>query len=259
MAIEYILFLIGLGSAAYGVMVGAGGGFIFVPALLILMDLPTDVAVGTGLTVVFLNALTGVLGYIRKKRIDYKLGMILATGALPGTFIGFLLARLSSSEFFFLIFAILLIGLGLFLLVKKPPRDSIENEVAASLEDYVQTFSIKMLCMLMIGFMLGIVSSYFGIGGGWLLVPILIYGFHVSPHTAVATSLFSLCLYSSVGVGMQVFYEHISWSTVLWGGLGVISGGQIGVYLSNKVSGKVIVRMLSLLLMAIGIKLVVSY
>ncbi|WP_269799372.1 sulfite exporter TauE/SafE family protein [Bacillus sp. FJAT-42315] len=108
------------------------------------------------------------------------------------------------------------------------------------------------LTIIILGFFLGIVSSFLGIGGGFLLVPILIYLFHYSPHEAAATSIFSLCLYSAVGAVLQMVYGNIDWTALLWGGVGVIIGAQIGVRLSSKVSGAIILRMLALLLMVVG-------
>jgi uncharacterized protein len=109
--------------------------------------------------------------------------------------------------------------------------------------------------LIPLGLLIGILSSFLGIGGGWLLVPILIYVFRVPTHYATATSIFSLCLYSSVGVLLQIFNGNIDWMAVTYGGLGVIAGSQIGVLLSQKIPGKVIIQMLSVLLIIIGFRM----
>jgi uncharacterized membrane protein YfcA len=200
------------------VVVGAGGGFVFVPILLIVLNLPPEIAAGTGLVVVMLSALSGVFGYVRQKRIDYNLGVTLAIGAVPGTLIGVWLVQFSSPKFFYWIFAGVLVALGLFLLFKKAPQNKMQNsqETAASLEEEQderqKDKKIKKSWLLLLGLLLGVVSNYFGIGGGWLLVPILIYAFHIVPHYATATSIFSLCLYSAVGVLTQIYYGNIEWS-----------------------------------------------
>ncbi|WP_308216582.1 sulfite exporter TauE/SafE family protein [Pseudalkalibacillus decolorationis] len=261
------LLLIGFLSGGYGVIVGAGGGFVFVPALLIFLNLSPQMAAGTGLAVVLINALSGVFGYVRQNRIDYKVGITLSIGAVPGTFIGVWLVQFSNSQSFYWIFALMLFTLGVFLLLKNPSandNNSEKAETAATMDN--ETFEKKKVspklntvCLLLIGVLLGVVSNYFGIGGGWLLVPVLIYIFRVMPHYATATSIFSLCLYSTVGVVTHIYYGNINWMVVLWGGLGVIFGAQLGVYLSNKISGKLIIQMLSILLIGVGIKLFFSY
>lgn len=259
-----LLLLIGLISGAYGIMVGAGGGFIFVPALLILLHLSPEVAAGTGLIVVFVSTVSGLPGYVRQKRIDYKMGIIMSIGAVPGTIAGIWLAQISSSELFSRVFAALLLALGIFLIVKKTPGAKSKRqktETAAALDDEKEaiegmksgrkTFFIQS----MIGVLLGIVSGFFGIGGGFLLVPILLYILHVSPHRATATSIFSLSLYSLVGVFIHLYQGNIDWTAALWGGIGVLIGAQVGVYVSGKISGKRIVQLLAIILIVVGIKL----
>lgn len=257
------LLIIGVFSGAYGMIVGAGGGFIFVPALLILFHLPPSIAAGTGLAVVWLNSISGIYGYYKEKRIDYKLGIVLSVGALPGTIAGVFLGESSSSGMFYIIFASMLICLGIFLFIKKPPAESKNElhtrEVSASLDKETEQRSVlftrETISILLTGVLLGVVSSYLGIGGGWLLVPILIYLYKVSPRIATATSIFSLCLYTSFGMIIQIFEQHIHWSALFFGGVGVIIGAQLGVYLSSKLSGQMIVKMLSILLIGVGLKL----
>ncbi len=260
--ISLLLLVIGLIAGTYGIMVGAGGGKIFVPALLIILNLPPNIAAGTGIAVVFLTATSGVIGLTRQKRIYYKLGFILAISAIPGIFLGFWFAQISSPTLFHYLFACLLVGLGLFLLIKKLPSekskvDSTSEEVAATSED-MESFNytpLKTVGLVFLGVFMGIVSSYFGMGGGWLLVPILIYLFRVSPNNATATSVFSLFLYSIVGVLINVTHGNMDWNAVIWGGIGVLAGAQLGAFLSNKISGKRIVQLLAVVLVIVGVKL----
>ncbi|WP_390217050.1 sulfite exporter TauE/SafE family protein [Halobacillus seohaensis] len=245
-----LLFFIGLFSGAYGIMVGAGGGFIFVPALLLLFQMSPAMAAGTGLLVVLINSVSGLYGYVRQHRIEYNIGIWLSLGAIPGSVIGVWLATIIPVNYFHGIFAIVLIGLGLFLFIKKAPvktSDSLDGEEGKT--------SIPMFPMIGFGIVMGVVSTFFGIGGGWLIVPVLIYLFKMSPHKATATSIFSLSLYSAVGVGIHLYYDHIVWSTALIGGAGAFLGAQIGVYASNRVSGKLLIQLLSILLIIIGVRM----
>lgn len=253
-----LLLLVGFFSGAYGIMVGAGGGFVFVPALLMLFNMPPEMAAGTGLLVVLMNALSGLTGYVKRKRIDYRTGILLSIGAAPGSFVGVWLAQLISPRLFFWIFAVVLVVLGLFLLVKKTPSIG-KGESSREMDTETRGMNKKKTAyLLLIGVVLGVAATFFGIGGGWLIVPILIYVFGMVPHKAAATSIFSLCLYSAVGVLIHIFHGNVEWSAVLWGGLGVLGGAQLGVYLSEKVSGKLIVQMLSIILIGAGINLILS-
>lgn len=118
-----------------------------------------------------------------------------------------------------------------------------------------RTENLNPLQLLPLGLLMGVLSSYLGIGGGWLLVPILIYVFKFPAHLATATSIFSLSIYSFYGVISQFFLNNIDWSVVLWGGIGITIGSQLGVKLSQNVSGKLIMQMLSILLTIIGIRM----
>lgn len=248
-----ILILIGLFAGAYGIMVGAGGGFIFVPALLIILDMPPALAAGTGLVVVLINATSGVAGFVKQKRIDYQIALLITLGALPGSFAGIWFSHIVSADIFQWIFAGVLILLGLFLQYKN--RGKQDKGVEEPSKDLSMTTKRK-ISLIMVGIMMGIVSTFFGIGGGWLMVPILIYIYGIKAHRATATSVFALCLYSIIGVILHIYHGNVDWSAALWGGIGVLVGAQIGVYLSSKISGKIIVQMLSILLIVIGIKMI---
>ncbi|MGY0693847.1 sulfite exporter TauE/SafE family protein [Virgibacillus sp. FSP13] len=250
------LLITGILAGSYGTIVGAGGGFIFVPTLLLFFNMEPALAAGSGLVIVLINALSGVTGYAKQKRIHYKAGLQIGMGAIPGSFIGAWLLQFQSSQYtaFFWIFATLLISLGIFLFIKNLPSKN-KSEIAADLEKNVAYSISSNKWLLPIGVFLGILSSYLGIGGGWLLVPILIYIFRFPTHIATATSIFSLCLYTSTGVLLQIFYDQVNWLIVLWGGLGIIIGAYLGIRISKKVSSKVIIQMLSILLIVMGVRL----
>ncbi|MDR4889966.1 sulfite exporter TauE/SafE family protein [Fredinandcohnia sp. QZ13] len=264
-----LLVAIGIFAGGYGAIVGAGGGFLFVPALLLLFHVDPIIAAGTGLVIVLINSLSGVFGYAKQKRIDYRTGILVGIGAFPGTFIGVKLLQSYSSTYFYFFFASVLVFLGFFLVIKntnllkkKNMRQEAKNEAAATGEaiDNI-TFNpqaatrLQAKWLIPLGFFMGILSSYLGIGGGWMLVPILVYIFRVPTYIATATSIFSLCLYSSVGVFLQVWHGNIDWLIVAFGGAGIILGSQLGVFLSQKIPSRIIMQMLSFLLIVIGFRM----
>src|SRR5579875_3505136 len=268
-----LIFLVGLIAGGYGTIVGAGGGFIFVPVLILLFHINPAMAAGTGIVIVFINSLSGVFGYAKQKRIHYRIGLILAIGALPGSLLGVGLLRIYSSSYFFVVFATLLVVLGIFLFASNSPItlqkkestpeisregaqavESSGGEIAAALSPSEHS-QIRIIYLVPLGLLMGILSSYLGIGGGWMLVPILIYFFKRPTHLATATSIFSLTLYSSLGVISQIFYGNIDWQAILWGGIGVILGSQMGVWISQKIPSKVVIQLLSILLIVIGFRM----
>lgn len=253
-----LLLIIGIIAGGYGTIVGAGGGFIFVPALLILLDMDPVIAAGSGLVIVLINSITGVLGYAKQKKIHYKTALTIGISALPGALLGVWLLQVYSSQYFYIIFATILAGLGIFLFYKNSPlegrlfKNRKTDSVAAT---QIEPKRVNNSWFIPLGLVMGVLSSYLGIGGGWLLVPILIYLFKVPTHQAAATSILSLSLYSTVGVISHFFYNNIDWMIVAFGGVGVIIGANIGVILSKRLPGKVVLQMLSVLLVVIGVRM----
>src|SRR5699024_6265671 len=260
-SIGFLLLLIGIIAGGYGAIVGAGGGFIYVPALLLILDMNPSIAAGTGLVIVLINSISAVSGYASQKKICYKTGILIAIGALPGSLVGIWFLHIYSSRYFFIIFAVVLMSLVLFLFFQNSPfikKKLKHNNKTASFKPNVKLkketyFNGKLF--LPIGLLMGFFSSYLGIGGGWLLVPILVYFFKYPTHYATATSIFSLGIYSSYGVISQIFYNSINWTAVIWGAIGIVVGSQIGVRIAQKISGRLVMQMLSILLVLIGLRM----
>src|SRR5699024_476641 len=255
------LLLIGIIAGGYGAIVGAGGGFIYVPALLLILDMNPSIAAGTGLVIVLINSISAVSGYASQKKICYKTGILIAIGALPGSLVGVWFLHIYSSHYFFVIFSVVLISLGLFLFLQNSSfkkkffkhdnkANSFKPNTKLKREKYLDG---KLL--LPIGLLMGVFSSYLGIGGGWLLVPILVYFFKFPTHYATATSIFSLGRYSYYVIVSQIFYNSINWTAVIWGAIGIVIGSQIGVIIAQKISGRVVMQMLSILLILIGFRM----
>lgn len=252
-----LLLLIGIIAGGYGTIVGAGGGFIFVPALLIVFNMDPVIAAGSGLVIVLINSFTGVLGYAKQKKIHYKTALTIGISAIPGALLGVWLLQIYSSQYFYVIFATILVALGIFLFSKNSPfQGKLFKKNNSSIENPAEEKrKLSEIWFIPLGLMMGVFSSYLGIGGGWLLVPILVYLFRVPAHQAAATSILSLCIYSTIGVGSQLFYNNIDWMTVVFGGIGVIIGANFGVLLSKRIPGKVVMQMLSFILIIIGIRM----
>lgn|SRR5699024_2310719 len=245
-----LLLFMGIIAGGYGTIVGAGGGFIFVPALLIILDIEPVIAAGSGLVIVMISALTGVIGYTQQKKVNFSVSFFIGISAVPGALIGVLLLRIYSTQYFHIIFATILISLSIFLFIKNSGVGTRKHKTTEKNNNVPSK-----LWFIPLGLIMGIVSSYLGIGGGWLLVPILIYIFNLPTHKATATSILTLFIYSTVGVISQLYYNNVDWVIVAFGGIGVIIGAIIAVKISHKISGKLIIQMLSVLLVIIGVRM----
>lgn len=264
-----ILFAVGLFVGAYGTLIGAGGGPLIVPALLLMFHLPPQQAAGTSLTVVFLNALSGTVSYARQKRIDYRTGLRFAAATIPGSIIGAYLSSFFTGRLFSLVFGVLLIALAGFIVVR--PREAglaVEEEVEAALpawytrrvitdvmgERYKYAFNEP--AGIVLSFFIGFLSSILGIGGGIIHVPALVYLFSFPPHIATATSHFILAISALIGAGSHLAFGHVVPEYALPMAVGVVLGAQLGARLSQRLHGAVILRFLSLALALVGLRLI---
>ncbi|MEN0642375.1 sulfite exporter TauE/SafE family protein [Alkalicoccobacillus gibsonii] len=242
----FLLILLGFIASTFGVIIGAGGGFIFVPLLLLFHNISPEEAAGTGLLIVFISSLSGLITYIKQKRIQYKVGLLLAVGAIPGTFIGNTLISFVPEATFYKVFALMLLGLGFFLIFRAPS----EQTTPIISEEKLRRF------LPLVGVGVGTISSFFGIGGGFIVVPILMYVFGLRVHLATATSIFALIIYSSIGSIPPLIKGSVDWAVLAWSGIGVLLGSQLGAFISKRLNAGVVTRMLATVVILMGVILI---
>jgi uncharacterized membrane protein YfcA len=263
------LVVFGLIVGTYGTMVGAGGGFLIVPVLLLVWHLPPALAAGTSLSVVFLNASAGSFSYARQGRIDYKSAILLAIPTLPGSVAGAFVADRVSGRTFHIAFAILLLFVAA-VLIWKPIRGNEEPEhhevdpnapwwkmsrVIVDKSGHEFRYQYNLVVGLIISFFVGFLSSILGIGGGIVHVPALIFLLGFPSHVAAATSHFILAISSLVGAGTHVALGNVLFVPAALMGVGVIVGAQFGAALAKKAKGALTVRLLSIALIVVAIRL----
>jgi uncharacterized membrane protein YfcA len=267
------LFGFGLLVGGYGSLVGAGGGFLMVPAFLLLFRFPTPLAVGTSLAVVFANAAAGSFFYLRQRRIDIRSGLQFAAATVPGAIGGVYLLRLLSARAFELIFGVLLVGIGSFMALG--PRRADESvplqrvmDAGASpgmavrelVDRKGSRYSYRFIWWrgIALSLVVGAMSSLLGIGGGPLHVPGMVFLLGFPVHVAIATSHFVLALSSLVGSLLYLFQGHVHLRTALLMGAGAVVGARAGTGLAGRLRGSPILRFLSVALLLIGIRLIMG-
>jgi uncharacterized protein len=263
----YIL-LIPLGSviATYGTLVGAGGGILIVPALLLLYpyESPNTIA-SISLAVIFFNAVSGSLAYGHMHRIDYRAGLLFASASVPAGFMGAYFTSFLSRRTFDLSFSVLVLALAAFIFLRPTPahhehqpmgRETIHRLTDFKGNSFVWSFSSRLGVLLSFG--IGLVSSMLGIGGGPFYVTMLVYSLHFPLHVATATTQFMLMIislsWSSAHLIAGGFQSGIFRTLCL--GVGVLVGAQLGAQLSQRVTGAVISRVMAVGLVLIGIRLI---
>jgi uncharacterized protein len=268
---EYIwLMLLGLVVGTYGTLIGAGGGFVLVPALLLLYpnDNP-EIITSISLAVVFFNAASGSIAYTRMKRIDFKSAFIFAGATIPGAILG----ALSTSQIPRKVFDIMLGGLMLaasaFLLfytnkfksAKKQDTRYHLNRILTEKDGTTYTYSYNMLTGISLSFFIGFISSFLGIGGGIIHVPVLTHILNFPVHLATATSHLILAIIALTGTIVHVASGSFTYGIHRTAALavGVLIGAQLGALLSNRIKGKWIIKGLAIGLAFVGLRLLITF
>lgn len=257
------LLALGVGIGAFGTLIGAGGGFLAVPILIVIYGFEPRVAAGTSLAFVFLNALSGSLAYLKQKRVDVKVGLMFALLTIPSSVLGAYVTSYFESNLFNIMFASLLIATALYLVVKplKDKHDSRAGSYCRKLIDCqgnVYEYSVNLARGFAVSVGVGFISSVFGIGGGIIHVPamICILGFPV--HISTATSLFILTFCSLVGSATHASLGNVRLEFAMLIGFGAVIGAQLGARVSYKIKGAIIERLLGLALIIVAVRLLLQ-
>jgi hypothetical protein len=249
-------------------MIGAGGGFVLVPMLLLLYpDDPPELITSISLAVVFFNALSGTFAYVRQRRVDYLAANAFAVATMPGAIIGAIVVGYIPRQLFDVIFASALIGVSILIMARPttttPERAARRASTTRILTDaqgdsYIYSYDIKMgiAFSLAVGFM----SSLLGIGGGVIHVPIMVLLLHFPAHIATATSHYVLAITALTGTIVHLLSGEFDTGFDITAALavGVIIGAQVGARLSTYVRSAMLIRLLGLALGLVGVRLMLG-
>ncbi len=264
-----LLALLGLIVGTYGTLVGLGGGFLIVPLLLLIYKLPPPVAAATSLVVVLINAVSGSAGYLRRRRVDVGTAFVLALATVPGAFIGPWIAERIPERVFKLVFGLFLLAMAAFLIARpegKPQSTGLHvpvfgKRVSRVFRDADGTsfeYSYSLPLALGISFAVGIFASLLGIGGGIVHVPAMIHLMGFPVHIATATSTLVLAITAAVGTMEYARRDYIDWGLAAAIGIGVVVGAQIGAAIAHRVRGRRIVRLMTVAVLVLGVRLLWS-
>ena len=261
----FILLLTGVLIGIIGTLIGAGGGFIHVPVLILFYGFTPQHAIATSMTVVMLNAISGTFSYIAQKRIDYEIGIKYAAAACPGVFIGALLSQFFNVTSFYVIFGLLLTALSYYLFsgkefslvrtkVLQSPATRCVEDAAGQKFFYAPDMSIG----LAFSSLIGVFSGLFGVGGGIFHVPLMYSVLGIPVHIATATSHCILAITSFLGVVVFAGLGYIDFDYAVVLGIGTILGAVWGAHLSLKTDPLIIKKIIAVCLFLMALKLLLD-
>lgn len=256
-------------AAFLGGLVGLGGGIVLIPILLYLNQFfdafnwaTPQVIVGISLITMIFTALSSTISYAKNKRIDFKAGILLLTGCIPGGVLGAWLNKFFNATQFSLYFGLLIIIVSFlsFLGKRQPSKKLLQknNEKLRTIHIDGKTFHyhISSLPAFGISFIVGLLSGVFGIGGGSVTVPALMLVFGVPIQIAIATSMFMIFFISIISSVTHIILGHIVWQYAFLFMIGAWIGGTVGARTNQSFKGKTLEWILRLVLIVVGLRLI---
>ena len=258
-------------------MFGVGGGFLITP-LLFFIGVPPAVAVATGANQVVASSVSGVLAQVRRKGVDFTMGWVLLGGGLVGSAVGVWVFRwmtkLGQIDLFVQLSYVLFLGLigammfqdslRSLLQARKPGGAPVRR---AHVHSWVHGLPLKMkfrasglyisvIPPLMIGAAVGFLAAIMGVGGGFIMVPAMIYLLGMPTKVVIGTSLFQIIFVTAFTTVMHaVTSQTVDMLLALVLILGGVVGAQIGTRVGVRLKAEQLRILLSLLVLAVSIRI----
>jgi uncharacterized membrane protein YfcA len=264
------LLALGGGVGFLSGLFGVGGGFLLTP-LLIFMGVPSPVAVASGANQVVGASVSGVIAHWRRKNVDLKMGLMLVAGGLLGSLFGVwlfaLLHALGQVDLAINLCYVLFLGfVGSTMLVeslralmaqrRKTPPHKLHRHLWAALPLKMRFprsgLYISALLPLAVGAFGGLLSALMGVGGGFIMVPLMIYVLEMPTSVVIGTSLFQIIFVTANVTFLQAVQTHtvdvVLMLALLIGG---VVGAQLGARFGTKLRAEQMRIMLALVVLAV--------
>lgn len=260
MPVNVLLVLLVSGGVGFvSGLVGVGGGFIMTPAL-IFLGVPAPVAVATGASQIAATSFSGIMTQTRRKNVDWRMGLLLSIGGIAGSAMGVWLferlLRLGQLDLIIsILYLFLLSGVGFLMLnetyslwrgrttsgvsILRRPARTVAHTLPFRIAFPRSGLYISVIPPLVLGFAIGALAAIMGIGGGFILIPAMIYLLRMPTHVVVGTSLFQVLIVSSLVVILQSAATQtvdlvLAALLMLGGVVGAQFGARIGAGLKNE-------------------------
>ncbi len=206
-------------------LIGGGGSILAVPLLVYLVGVPSPhVAIGTGAVAVALNAAGGLVAHARAGTVKWRCAAVFATAGIAGALAGSALGKAMDGQRLLALFGLVMVLVGLSML--RPRRG--EEDAGVRL---TRASAARLLPrLLLIGAGVGLLSGFFGIGGGFLIVPGLMLATRMPLRNAVGTSLVAVAAFGLATAGSYALSGYVDWGLAAL----FVAGGVVGGYAGTK-------------------------
>lgn len=205
-------------------LLGGGGSILTVPILTYVADMPAKSAIAASLFVVAATSAVGALSHARAGRVRWRTGLLFGAASMVGAYGGGRLAAYVPARVLLIAFALIMVAAA-YAMLRKPkkvaPRGAVEHKTGKAILD---------------GVLVGSVTGLVGAGGGFLVVPALVFLGGLSMEIAVGTSLLVIAMKSTAALAGHLGHVDIDWPTTLAVTAVAIGGSFIGSRLANRIS-----------------------
>lgn len=266
--------LVGLLSGLFGV----GGGFLMTP-LLIMFGIPSTVAAATDSNQIVAASTSGTYAHWKVGNVDFKMGLYLLAGGFAGGLLGVqgikVLKAMGNADFVIKMTYVLMLGIvGTYMLIEsissmrkskvqevKKERQSAAGKFLSSLpfQTHFEKSGVthSALIPVIFGGFVGVLAAVMGVGGGFLMVPVMVYILRMPMHVVVGTSLFQI-LFNCIEVTfLQAYTNHtVDFILAVLLLIGSTVGAQIGAVFGRKLKGEQLKVILAVIVLAVTVKIV---
>jgi len=258
MPVSILLLLgIGFGTGILSGMFGLGGGFLTTP-LLILIGIPQTVAVGSEASHIAASSVSGLVAHARRGNVDLRMGLVLLAGGTLGAITGLAIFRLLSrlgqiDDAISLIYVVVLGTVGVLMGLEslralrrhrlgiryRPSRQTLLRGLPLRVPFRRSGRYMSIVPPVLTGFVVGVLSTIMGVGGGFILVPAMIYLLGVPTQVVVGTSLLQIAVVTTIATFLHAaFNQNVDLLLGLLLLIGAVVGAQIGSRLMVQLRGE---------------------
>ncbi|AMM53337.1 sulfite exporter TauE/SafE family protein [Pyrococcus kukulkanii] len=246
--IEYLgYFGVGILVGTLAALFGLGGGFLLVP-ILNIVGVEIHHAIGTSSASIVFTALSSSYAYHKQRRIHYKAGLLLASTAIVGAYIGAWLTSFIPARQLKVIFGLALIPVAYRVYKKKPVEPT---------QIRIRDVKVNEKVIPLGGFFAGVVSGLLGVGGGIINVPFLTW-LGMPIHYAVATSSFTI-VFTSTSSAIKHYLlgnVEVQWLPLLVPGL--IVGAQLGARIAKRIKAKSLKNAFAVVMVILALRMILK-
>jgi len=280
-----IFLLVGLGGLVglLSGLFGVGGGFLLTP-LLIMIGIPPTVAAASDSNQIVAASTSGTVAHARRGTVDFKMGILMLVGGLIGGTVGVrmiqLLRAVGEADFAITVTYVVMLGsIGSYMFYdslrelrigvrRSSPRTrhrrpslyaKLANVLPWKMEFQRSGVRLSVLMPLLLGGLVGVLAAIMGVGGGFIMVPVMVYLLRMPMHVVVGTSLFQILFTCSNVTVMQAWMNHtVDFILAMLLLFGSVVGAQVGARINQHLKAEQLKILMSVIVLVVMVKMLLG-